>query len=193
MARNAFLIVAKELAADKRISVTARLLLAQLLDHRNRKTAQCNPRETRLAEELGVSRRTIIRRLEELKKVGLLAVKRTGRSLQFEILMCQLVTSDVPNGHIAMCQSVTSEPPHPLYESYQGEVSGSALKRAAAATPPFEQSPNAPPGPPGIPRKEMGWEEFLTHIPRGRLLNRTEMNQVTMAVILENHRRKYGA
>ena len=79
MARNSYLIVAKDLLADKSVSMTAKLLFAQLPDYRNTRTGQCNPWETTLAADLGVSESTIFRAMKELKKAGKIEVKRTVR------------------------------------------------------------------------------------------------------------------
>ena len=57
MAQSSFLIVTKELLADKRLSATAKLLLATLREYRNKQTGQCNPWETTLAAAMGVSSR----------------------------------------------------------------------------------------------------------------------------------------
>jgi len=151
MERNSFLIVAKAVLADKRISATAKLLLAVLADHWNKNTGQCNPHEATLAEEIGVCRRTVIRALAELKTAGLIQVQRTQRGNRYEFPKCQNVTSQVTNSHSAECQNVTSEPPYPLYEPYLGEPSGlrAQKRRAPAASPPNPKPLHAP-----LPRRK---------------------------------------
>jgi len=116
MERTAFLIVTKAVLADKRISTTAKVVLAQLMDHRNKTTGQCNPRETSLAEELGISRRTVLRALKELRCVGWIQAKRGQNGNRYEFPKCQNVTSQVTNWHLGSRAS--------LYEPY--------LKKSAA-------------------------------------------------------------
>src|SRR5215831_10437736 len=105
MKRNSFLIVSKELAADNRLSVTAKLLLAQLLDHRNRRTGQCNPQILTLAGELGIYRTTVIRGLAELKRAGWIETKRgqNGNRYTFpaksQNATSQVASSDFPKSH----------------------------------------------------------------------------------------------
>lgn len=110
MERNSFLIIAKEVVADKTISATAKLLFAQLCDHRNKRTGQCNPWEGTLAVKIGVSRRTVIRGVKELKRAGLIEPQRTQQGNQYEFPKCQNGTSQVPKRHSAECQSVTWGP-----------------------------------------------------------------------------------
>ena len=145
-----YLIISKEILTDKRIPATARLLLAQLLDHRNKRTGQCNPGEEKLAEELGVCRRTVIRGLAALKSAGWIEIKRTQRGNRYEFPMCQNVTSQVTDCHSAECQSVTSEPPYPLYEPNKGNLGDRAENRRAPAapSPPKKYPLNAPGFPP---------------------------------------------
>ena len=87
---NAFLIITKALAAEKRISAAAKLLLAQLLDHRNRQTGQCNPKIATLAQELGLSISTAGRAMRSLREAGMVKVKWRQRSSQYEILFGQI-------------------------------------------------------------------------------------------------------
>jgi DNA-binding transcriptional MocR family regulator len=125
MDRQPVLIITKELIADNRISLTARLLLAQLLEHRNKTTGQCNPRETTLAKELGSSRRTVIRKLKELRGAGLIEVKRGRRKANnYEIKKCQIDTSG--GAKLALLNSRS------LYEPYLIEPTA----RGRAALPP---------------------------------------------------------
>jgi DNA-binding transcriptional MocR family regulator len=89
MERTAFLIVTKAVLADKRISTTAKFVLAQLMDHRNKQTGQCNPRIRKLAEELGISISTAGRALRALREVGLVKVIWRQRASCYEILFGQ--------------------------------------------------------------------------------------------------------
>lgn len=116
MERRSYLIVAKELLANKAVSVTARLLYAQLLDYRNNRTGQCNPWETKLARDVGVSRWTVIRKLRELEKAGLIEVKAGQRGNWYEFPKLQPATPQVANCHSAELQVATSGPAGPLYE-----------------------------------------------------------------------------
>ena len=110
MERTAFLIVTKAVLADKRISTTAKLVLAQLMDHRNKTTGQCNPRESSLAEELGISRQTVLRGLKELRRAGWIQAKRGQNGNRYEFPKYQNVTSQVTNWHLGSRAS--------LYEPY---------------------------------------------------------------------------
>ena len=58
-------------AADKRVA-------GAIIDHFNRKTAQCDPSIDRLARLLGCSRRTVIRAVEHLNEVELICCTRHG-------------------------------------------------------------------------------------------------------------------
>ena len=108
MERTAFLIVTKELLKDKQLSATAKLLLAQLLDHRNKTTGQCNPRIKTLAEELGVSQSTAGRALRELREARLVKITWSSRSSRYEILFGQIDRS---------CSvKLTEQPRRSLYE-----------------------------------------------------------------------------
>jgi len=93
MNRQSFLIVAKEFLADNRISVTAKLLFALLEDHENKRTGQCNPRQSKLAQELGISQDTVQRGLSELREAGFIEMKRTRGACKYEIKKPQLAVS----------------------------------------------------------------------------------------------------
>jgi DNA-binding transcriptional MocR family regulator len=90
MNQQSFLIISKEILADKRISVTAKLLLAQLIDHRNKQTGQCNPKRQTLARELGVSVPTIQRALSELIKAEFIRSTKRPRTNFYEFLSDQI-------------------------------------------------------------------------------------------------------
>lgn len=142
MERNSFLIVAKAILADKRISVTAKVLYAQLLDHRNKRTGQCNPQQTTLARELGTSVDTIQRHLSELRQHGLITFTRGQNGCRYEIpetASCGLENRKTADGKP---QVAASGAPYPLYEPYLRNQSG-----VAAASPSQKQPLNASPPP----------------------------------------------
>ena len=139
MERNSFLMVAKEMLADKRISATEKLLLAQLLDHRNKRTDQCNPRQTTLARELGISRHTVERALWKLRELGFLTIKRGQSGYRYEFPSCQNGNSELPKWQVPSCQNGNSDVPSPLYEPYLKEPGG-----ARAASSSNKKSLNAP-------------------------------------------------
>ena len=136
MERNSYLIIAKVILTDKRLSATARLLLAQLLDHRNKRTGECFPHEATLAQELGVTRLTVIRCLARLKKAGLLDVTRTQRGNRYKFPMYHFDTSQVSFSDSAKYQNDTSEPPVSFNEPYISEE-----ERARAEARPRGSSP----------------------------------------------------
>jgi hypothetical protein len=85
MSADPFFMVSKSLTRSKRISRTAKLLLAVLVDHRNSETKKCNPKLATLAEELGTSRRTVQRATAELCHLGLLQITRGQRQSNYSI------------------------------------------------------------------------------------------------------------
>ena len=108
MKRNSFLIVSKQLAADKRVSVTAKMVFAVLCDYRNKTTAQCNPRVKKLAEAIGVSASTVGRALRALREAGFIKIHWRRTSSQYEIMFGQFDRS---------CSVKLTEQPGPvLYE-----------------------------------------------------------------------------
>jgi DNA-binding transcriptional MocR family regulator len=128
MARNAVLIVAKELLANKRLSMTAKLLLAVLQDHRNNRTGQCNPKRQTLAGELGVSMETITRALKELRLAGFIRAKQAQRTNSYEI-------SGSSNPQALPRQIRNPDPAYPYMNLPKVNKSDGA-KRAAASSPP---------------------------------------------------------
>jgi hypothetical protein len=158
MERQAFLIVTKQVLQDKRISVTAKLLLAQLLDHRNKTTGQCNPWERTLAKALGISRHTVMRGLKELHHAGLIQAKRGQNGNRYEFPKSQNATSQVANCDFPSSKLRLGDPAHPLYEPYiknhiKNHKAAAAVKVvevAAAAAAPVggEQTQNPTPVPP---------------------------------------------
>jgi biotin operon repressor len=65
---------------DKRLSLSAKVIYAKLLSY-----AWTNdyvyPGQEKMAQELGAGKRTVIRAVAELEKVGYLEVKRRGQGL----------------------------------------------------------------------------------------------------------------
>lgn len=149
MARNSYLTIAKDLLADKSVSMTAKLLFSQLLDHMNRQTGQCYPKELTLARELGVSRWTVIRRLDELKTVGLIEIRRSQRGNRYEFPKLQSATSQVANCNFPKLQTATSGVAGPLYEPNLKGTYARARKRAAD----FPPNQNHNNGTAAVPRK----------------------------------------
>jgi len=77
MKSEAFTILPEGLLSDCTINHTAKLVFACLRDYYNRKTGQCNPHQTTLAQRLCVSLSTIERALRQLRKAGWIQVTRT--------------------------------------------------------------------------------------------------------------------
>ncbi|HEY1876924.1 MAG TPA: helix-turn-helix domain-containing protein, partial [Rhizomicrobium sp.] len=117
MDRQSVLIVAKELIANKKLSTTAKLLFALLLDHRNKKTGQCNPSRKILAGELGVSIDVIKRAVGDLIEAGFIQRKRGRHSNWYEIR----TFLDGANSPVQMVQIRPSALAYPLYEPYRRE------------------------------------------------------------------------
>jgi hypothetical protein len=141
--QRTFLIVAQEILADQRISANAKLLLAQLLDHRNKRTGQCNPWETSLAEELGISRCTVMRGLKELSLAGWIQTKRTQNGNQYKFPKSQNATSQVANPNMESRKSALGTPPHPYmnlnnepYKEPQYDADDVRLCTIAPSSPP---------------------------------------------------------
>ena len=142
MARNSYLIVAKDLLADKSVSLTARLLFALLLDYRNSRTGQCNPWEATLATKLGVSESSIFRAMKELKKAGRIEVKRTVRGNWYAFPTRQIDGTNPSTCMLPSRQIDGSAAAGPLYEPSlrtNGAGAPGSLQKAnpsnAAATP----------------------------------------------------------
>jgi DNA-binding transcriptional MocR family regulator len=144
MERNSFLIVAKEVLADKRLSATEKLILAQLLDHRNRKTGQCNPKQAKLAAELGMGVATVERGLAALRRVGLITVKRRQTCCHYEI--------QIPHFEGSRSLTLRGQIPHsdglgvpgPLYEpdikNLRGVAASSSNKKSSNGPRPARKS-----------------------------------------------------
>jgi DNA-binding transcriptional MocR family regulator len=143
MERSSFLIVSKTILTDKRIPATARLLLAQLWDHRNKRTGQCNPKQATLARELGLSMATIERAIATLKRVGLITIKRAQTCCFYELQIPQSEGSDPSNRGVQIPQSEGSAPAYPLYEPYLKEpsVRAAARTRFPSKNKPYKTAP----------------------------------------------------
>lgn len=63
---------------SKAISVGAKLTYAMLLKYA-REQDECFPGQERLAEDMGTGKRSLVRYVGELEKVGLLSIKRRGQ------------------------------------------------------------------------------------------------------------------
>ena len=63
---------------SQEISVGAKLTYAMLLKYA-RERDQCFPGQDRLAEDMGSGRRSVVRYIAELERVGLISVKRRGQ------------------------------------------------------------------------------------------------------------------
>ena len=138
MERKSFLIVSKEVLADKRLCATAKLLYAQLCDHQNKRTGQCNPRQTKLAEILGIPPRTVERCIATLRREGFIKIIRGQKGCSYEIPTRQtggFETAKVAGG---TRQSGGWEAPASLYEPYLKNL------RGVAATSPNKKSSNTP-------------------------------------------------
>jgi DNA-binding transcriptional MocR family regulator len=149
--QRTFLIVAQEILADQRISANAKLLLAQLLDHRNKRTGQCNPWETSLAEELGISRCTVMRGLKELSLAGWIRTKRGQNGNQYKFPKSQNATSQVANPNMESRKSALGAGVYPYmnlnnepYKEPALRASGVSVCDAAASSPKTKPQPAVP-------------------------------------------------
>lgn len=101
----------KSLLANQRISVTAKLLLAQLLDHRNKQTGMCNPARQKLAEELGVNIHAVKRALRELYAAGLIHSEQGQRTNFYTIQVAHIAPPERSGGAPARHQVAQYAPP----------------------------------------------------------------------------------
>jgi DNA-binding transcriptional MocR family regulator len=132
MNQQSFLIISKEILADKRISVTAKLLLAQLIDHRNKQTGQCNPKRQTLARELGVSVPTIQRALSELIKVEFIRSKKRSRTNFYEFLSDQIDPAEPRVGSNRSGMSDQIDPAGPPVSFNELYIRGTTRAREAS-------------------------------------------------------------
>jgi DNA-binding Lrp family transcriptional regulator len=147
------LCIDKTLLANANLSLTARILFAQLLDHRNKRTGQCNPTREKLAEELGVSVATIKRAVKELSDANLIRSKKLQYTNSYEIQPGQndpVERSAGSNPTGSPGQDDPAAPPVSLYEPIYGEPIAAAYSevegvRAAAARKSIEKPTPKPP------------------------------------------------
>jgi hypothetical protein len=184
MERNSFLIVAKALLTDKRISATAKLLLAQLEDHRNPETGQCNPSRKKLTKELGLPLHAVKRALIELRKFGFIRSKQARYTNNYEIQVAQIRPPKPPGGANKATQVAQLAPPGlagPLYETYPGEERPRAEARSRRS--PQNTNPDTcPTRRPDIPRKSAGLETVFDPL-NGKFLSTAQMQQVGWALM----------
>jgi hypothetical protein len=153
--QRTFLMVAREILADQRISGNAKLLLALLLDHRNKRTGQCNPWESSLAEELGISRYAVMRGLKELSLAGWIQTKRGQNGNRYEFPKSQIRTSQVANPHMESRKSALEAGVYPYMNLNNEPYKEPALRASgfpvcdAAAFPQKSKTKTQP----AVPRK----------------------------------------
>jgi hypothetical protein len=168
---NSFLIVTKAVLADKRISTTAKLLLAVLRDHRNKKTGQCNPRRAILAADLDVCTKTVTRALAQLCEAGYLTIQKGQRGNTYVPCIQNPAGAKSPGRKNpagtkspgARGQNVPAEVPvslltEPDLLNQKGSAAADVTIRAAAATPPppgVELKTNASAAPPAVAQDEI--------------------------------------
>ncbi len=73
---------------DRRLQKVSRQVLTLLLNYHNEKTGQCNPSQLRLANDLGVSDRSVRNGLAELRQLGYIDIIKKGNvgfSTQYSI------------------------------------------------------------------------------------------------------------
>jgi hypothetical protein len=138
--RIAFFMIPETVAATKTLSSTAKLLLAQLLDHRNKRTAQCNPKQATLARELGISEDTVQRKLVELRRLGFVATKRHPYGCTYEIQIPQIRGRETANPRVRNRKTADLGSPYPLFlepdlKNLVAAAAATPAKAAAAAAP----------------------------------------------------------
>jgi hypothetical protein len=74
-----FVMLSKSLLRASCLSLTAKNVLAVLVDHRNPKTNQCNPKIGTLAAEVNISQRAVRRSLAELRECGFIVSQKHGQ------------------------------------------------------------------------------------------------------------------
>lgn len=113
------LIIPRNILTASEITVTARLVLAQLYDHRNKRTGQCNPKIRTLASELGLSISTVGRALRSLREAAMVKITWRQRSSDYQILNGQNDRTENPDRSkrpIKNGQNDRSDDPVSLYE-----------------------------------------------------------------------------
>lgn len=72
------LLAMKAINLSPSLTGTQKRVACAVLDHRNRRTGRCDPSLNRIADLLGVSRRTVIRAVNQLVQLGLFHRERFG-------------------------------------------------------------------------------------------------------------------
>jgi len=118
----------------KEVSPSAKLCYARLCQYAGR-GGECYPKQKTLAEELGVSRRQVIRYLEELKALNLIATEQLGSQSSNKYIFLWHPWMSVTNMSTHPCvKSDTSHvssmtPPTVLRESMKKElIAGTTIK-----------------------------------------------------------------
>jgi predicted transcriptional regulator len=75
------MIAYKAISLTPELSGTEKRVAGAIIDHFNRKTGRCDPSLDRIARLLGVNRRTVIRAVDHLQKLGIVRKDRHGGHL----------------------------------------------------------------------------------------------------------------
>ena len=152
------------------LSAHAKELLAALLSYRSRKTGQCNPKLSKVAERLGTSLSTVRRALAQLVRAGMVFVHRTlfGNTYQLatpdrwqttisatECALTDELSATLTDERTQRSRVSAQEPDvlEPKEEPAAAAMVRPAAKAAAAATPPPRVTPktNTQASPPADP------------------------------------------
>jgi biotin operon repressor len=79
---------------DPRLSATARLVAARLLDHMNCRHRECFPSGTTIANALGCSRNSVVTGIKELRNAGWVLTEKDGRGLIYRFNEARLPADD---------------------------------------------------------------------------------------------------
>ena len=134
------------------ISHCAKLLYGRLRSYAGR-DGQAWPTPARLAADLGVSVRTVYRRLAELKKAGLTRDHPAGRGVEF-LWITELEPVQMSLGQVTEMARICDKSGTASLEEVQEEVQGGTAVVENAQGAPVEIPPIAPeddPGSPGSP------------------------------------------
>jgi helix-turn-helix protein len=75
-------------ALQRKYPPRACVLMSRLADHFNCKTGQCNPSFDTLAQEMGVTERTVRRAIDDIEPDGWILTKRGGRTDKLSFTLC---------------------------------------------------------------------------------------------------------
>ena len=192
---NSRLILDRELLKNTDVSLTARVLFAQLRDH-GKTNGRINPKRKTLAEELGLSLRTVCNTLGELRDAGWIKSKRRQHANSYTIE--REVTNGASEGQglplsegqglpFKKGKNGTSAPPVSFNEPIAGEPTRAREARFAGS--PSEEILPAPLPEQTPERKPMGWQDadpYETYFAavddslrrRGRFLTASEERQL---------------